>query len=56
MFFFGSFWLIFYPLDPDPGCQNLADPTDPDLKHCLQGNLLNLYLSKNGEDIIVFLF
>ena len=23
--FFCSFWLIFYPLDPDPGSQNLAD-------------------------------
>ena len=22
--------------DPDPGSQNLADPTDPDSKHCLQ--------------------
>jgi len=21
--------------DPDPGSQNLADPTDPDPKHCL---------------------
>ena len=37
-FFFGSFWLIFYPLDPDPdpGSQNLADPTDPDPKYCLR--------------------
>ena len=36
--FFCSFWLIFYPLDPDPdpGSQNLADPTDPDPKHCLR--------------------
>ena len=33
-FFFCSFWLIFCPLDPDPGSQNLADPTDPDPKHC----------------------
>ena len=32
---FCSFWLIFYPLDPDPGSQNLADPTDPNPKHCL---------------------
>ena len=43
--FFCSFWLIFYPAlgsgsvdphifaDPDPGSQNLADPTDPDPKH-----------------------
>jgi len=43
--FFSSFWLIFYPLDPDPWgtayffadpdseSQNLADPTDPDPKH-----------------------
>jgi len=22
--------------DPDPGSQNLADPTDPDPKHCQQ--------------------
>ena len=22
--------------DPDPGSQNLADPTDPDPKHCLK--------------------
>ena len=29
-FFFCSFWLIFCPLDPDPGSQSLADPTDPD--------------------------
>ena len=21
--------------DPDPGSQNLGDPTDPDSKHCL---------------------
>ena len=33
MHLFCSFWLIFYPLDPDPGSQNLADPTDPDPKH-----------------------
>ena len=25
--------LIFCPLDPDPGNQNLADPMDPDPKH-----------------------
>jgi len=24
---------IFEDLDPDPGSQNLADPTDPDPKH-----------------------
>ena len=35
-YFFCSFWLIFYPLDPDifahpdPGSQNLADPKDSD--------------------------
>ena len=30
--FFFDFWLIFNPLDPDPdpGSQNVADPTDPD--------------------------
>ena len=22
------------PTDPDPGSQNLAEPTDPDPKHC----------------------
>jgi len=22
--------------DPDPGSQNLADPTDPDPKHCIE--------------------
>ena len=34
-FFFGSFRLIFYPLDLDPGSQNLVDPTDQylDPKH-----------------------
>ena len=25
---------IFADPDPDPGSQNLADPTDPDPKHC----------------------
>ena len=28
--------------DPDPGGQNLANPTDPDPKHCLE--FRNLYL------------
>ena len=23
-------------VDPDPGSQNLADPTDPDPKHCIR--------------------
>ena len=29
---FYSFWVIFCPLDPDPdpGSQNIADPTNPD--------------------------
>ena len=42
---FCSFWLFFLPIesgsvdphifaDPDPISQNLADPTDPDSKHC----------------------
>ena len=31
--------LIFADPDPDPGSQNLADPTDPDPKHCLKWNL-----------------
>ena len=26
--------------DPDPGSQNLADPADPDPKHCKQTNRL----------------
>ena len=33
--FFCSFWLKFCPLDPNPGSQNLADPTAPDPKHCI---------------------
>ena len=24
--------------DPDPGSQNLADPTDPDPKHCFKSS------------------
>ena len=28
---------IFADPDPDPGTQNLADQTDPDPKHCIQG-------------------
>ena len=36
MFFFCSYRLIFCPLDPDPGSQNLADSTDPDPKHLLK--------------------
>ena len=31
--------LIFADPDPDPGSQNLADPTDPDPKHCTEGSL-----------------
>ena len=52
--FFCSFWLLFYPLDPDsrirpdPGRQNLADPTDPDPKYYL-------HRIKNVEDTVVFL-
>ena len=40
--FFCSFWLTFYPLDPDLESQNLADPTDPDPdpKHCFQSSPL----------------
>jgi len=43
--FFCSFWLlpigsgcphIFADPDLDPGSQNLADPRDPDPKHCLK--------------------
>ena len=29
----GFFAVDIYPLDPDPGSQNLPDPTDPDPKH-----------------------
>ena len=29
---------IFADPDPDPGGQNLADPTDPDPKHCFLTN------------------
>ena len=29
-----SFFNSFCPLDLDPGSQNVADPMDPDLKHC----------------------
>ena len=40
-------WFMFLPVgsgsldpdifvDPDPGNQSLADPTDPDPKHCSQ--------------------
>ena len=37
--FFLQFLVDILPLgsgsvDPDPGSQNLADPTDPDPKHC----------------------
>ena len=38
--FFLQYWLIFYPLDP--GSQNLADPTDPDPKHCYLQNISGL--------------
>ena len=36
-------------MDPDPGSQNLADPTDPDPKHCLIHRLcthVTLYAKK----------
>ena len=48
-FFCCSFWLRFCPLDPDPdpGSQNLADPTDPDPKHWFQGN-------RRKSDILIF--
>ena len=29
---------IFTPMDPDPGSQNVADPTDPDPKPCLKSS------------------
>ena len=46
-FFFAVFGRYFIPLgsgsidphifaDPDAGSQNLADPTDPDPKHCIE--------------------
>ena len=31
--FFLQFLIDFFPLDPDPWIQNVADPTDPDPKH-----------------------
>ena len=37
--FFCSILLIFCPLDPDPGSQNLADLTDPDPKHLCKSSL-----------------
>ena len=58
---------IFADQDPDPGSQNLADPTDPDPKHCFQGYhsesntliykrrvTLNLGYTFNLEDVITF--
>jgi len=30
---FLQFLVKIFPLDPNPGRQNLADPTDPDPKH-----------------------
>ena len=35
-YLFAYFMHIF--ADPDPGSQNLADPTDPNPKHCLNVN------------------
>ena len=35
--------------DPDPGSQNLADPTDPDPKHCTG---LNNWVGHRGHDRI----
>ena len=53
--FFGSFRLIFYPLDsdpqifadPDPGSQNLVDPTDQylDPKHWYNTSLFILHMT-----------
>ena len=31
--FFLQFLVKIFPLDPDPGRQNLGDPKDPDPKH-----------------------
>ena len=41
---------IFTDPNPDPGSQNLADPTDPDPKHC---NACKLYKVKNCTEYTV---
>ena len=33
--------------DPDPGSQNLADPTDPDPKHCSKSFIYQIGTLKN---------
>ena len=54
--FFCSFWLIFYPLDPDPdpGSQNLADPLNPDPNHSFK--LWSDYLSRMKRIKIILFF
>jgi len=58
-----------FPLDPDPGSQNVEDPTDPDPKHCIYVLMLNHlrlhesililivsnYLMKLVKNLILFL-
>ena len=41
--FFLKYLVDFCPLDPDPESHNLADPTDPDPKHCLYPVILSFY-------------
>ena len=35
-------WLIYFHLygNPDPGSKNVADPTDPDPKHCFEQTII----------------
>jgi len=35
---------MFYPLDPDPESQNVADPTDPDPKHWKKQSEISLMI------------
>ncbi len=44
--FFFSFWLIFCPLDPDRGRQNLADPNPKLVKSSLRQNYFESVLVK----------
>ena len=41
-----SFWLIFCPLDPDPGSQTVANPTDTGLNLDLTVVNLDLFLNQ----------
>ena len=41
--------------DPDPGSQNLADPTDPDSKHCISEVWYTYLRKKLAKCIFVLL-